>query len=260
MKKWMDTYAGVTGFMHREHVNVAVAALEGTLPLMVGVLASEKTLSGATNSKPNRYPKREDIAGIFPEKSPRTLNLIHLGGIPVRTHLGAFMHIAESYGGENFQGFQLNVHLPDPGVLREWKARRRRSGQDACIVLQCRESVIEQGGRKPRAVVDLLAPYANVVDHILVDGSGGEGVPLDVDFCSDVLAEVARRRWKVGMGLAGGLTAETLETWLSKLALYFDFSIDAEGGLRDADDHLSMPAMLDYLGVARTLLGERVAA
>lgn len=53
-------YIGITGFMSRDEVEEVLTVFpeNSTRKLMVGVLASEKTLHGPTNKWPNRYPDR----------------------------------------------------------------------------------------------------------------------------------------------------------------------------------------------------------
>lgn len=90
-------YIGITGFMSSDEVRLILDTFIKSRPwvrnsfgqtvfrgkndriLMVGVLASMKTLYGKTNKWPNRYPKIEDIKNIFLCNSKHLLNLIHYG-------------------------------------------------------------------------------------------------------------------------------------------------------------------------------------
>ena len=78
MAKKVGPYVGVTGFMSRTEVSEALAMVPqgSTRRLMVGVLASSKTLAGQHNKWPGRYPKREAIASILTNDA-RALNLVH---------------------------------------------------------------------------------------------------------------------------------------------------------------------------------------
>jgi hypothetical protein len=247
----LDAYTGVTGFMDGEAAEVAAsaAAAVGAL-LMVGVLASPKTLSGKTNSKPNRYPKREDIAGIFPEISSTTLNLIHLGGVDNPSELYHWMRVAARYGGENFEGFQINAAWPDPDAFRKW--RQRCKMDNPTIVLQVGPQAIEQAGRDPRRIVKKLYPYLQEIDHVLIDGSGGEQKELDVPFTVDCIGEIQAMDWGLGVAVAGGLRGSNLDTLIEPIFQRFnghsDVGTDTEGGMRDEDDHLVIPLVLEYIG------------
>lgn len=62
----MTLYVGITGFMNRAEVDACLSALPKNMTLMCGVLVSQKTLRGERNKWHRRYPRIEDIAGIFP--------------------------------------------------------------------------------------------------------------------------------------------------------------------------------------------------
>lgn len=239
-----EPYIGVTGFTQRHEAELAVETA-GDWRVMIGVLASSRTLQGRVPKKwVKRHPKREEIAGIFPEKSDRTLNLIHLSLGPDDSLLG-YMRRAERFGGPNFQGFQLNVPFPDPDAIREW--REKRGSLETYIVLQCGPTMLRGVLEEPRLLAQRLVPYAGLVDSILIDASCGENRTLDSLLVARCFDEIISCDWRMGLGTAGGIRPGYVEILLGSLTPHYKFSVDAEGGLRDDQDVLKPTAMVKYI-------------
>jgi hypothetical protein len=232
---------GVTGFMTRAEVDAALSALPAGLTLMVGVLASEKGTFGAGNKYPLRYPKAEDIAGIF-SPDPRCLNLLHWSSGEAPS--AALISRLQSVGGVHCNGFQFNGAWPETSTLVSLAGDH--------VVLQYRPGKSSLDGLRAS-----VAACRNVQAHVLIDGSGGRGEPLNVDETA-VLVEVLQVRLgpSVGIGIAGGLCAETLPTVLRD-ARTFGLSIDAEGRLRDGDHGgtLNLDKVRAYLAAAGEIGG-----
>jgi hypothetical protein len=237
-------YIGVTGFMSREEVErvLEVFPEDSKRKLMVGILASDKTLRGIPNKQPGRYPKPEDIAGIFP-KHPSVLNLVHLH-VQEQELVGLFDWLLEvtELGGKNLHGFQLNVKWPDTRVLKKYKDLHSSS----VFVLQCGSGALESAGNDPKMLARFVRDYVGLCDYVLLDPSGGQGkafVPeitlAFLDYLYDVLDGV------MNIGVAGGLGApgETTRLLQTIFDTFPDVSVDAEGKLRE------MPS--DVLNVER---------
>jgi len=248
-KKRNMPYVGITGFMHADEVAFATEQARGSL-LMVGVLATERTLAGLPSGKPNRYPRAEDMAGIFPERGHGTLSLLHVAvseGMPLLETLDA----ASVTGGKNMEGIQLNVAFPDPAALRLWKEGREPGAN--YLVLQCGPAMISAADRRPRRVARAILPYVGIADAVLIDDSAGHGKPLDGAFVAACFEEIADHDWDLGIGAAGGLTGESLSRLLrDPIREFGPFSIDAEGGLRrGSGDQLDFGLVTEYLEAAR---------
>jgi hypothetical protein len=254
LDKLKAPYIGVTGIMsaaQAEEVLVlytdawkAVRCVPTHL-LMLGVLASHKTMRGEVNRWPLRYPKREDIAGCFVEH-PLALNLLHfapgfaLTDRPVEQveAIGRALGVA----GPHCHGLQINGTWPLPGALRRSTPFLWR------LVLQT----------KTLAVTTTARPEAT---DLLLDMSGGKGQPADV---GDAVQKIQHSPWSRGIGVAGGFCADFLPPpWVfgergPRAAPNHGpgLSIDAEGRLRDDADgggNLDMAKVGAYLRAAVVL-------
>lgn len=239
-------YIGVTGFMSRDEVLAALEAIDH-LPnwsdrkLMVGVLASSKTLAGQSNKWPNRYPKVDDIAELFPADR-RTVNLIHYATDDCHT-LGDQLEALVRLGGKYLDGFQLNVRWPDPSTIIVVPPYMR-------VVLQINPRALADADNNPATVAKFLTDYNGVISDVLIDASGGRGTLMDPIAARGYLEAIVAAHPKLGIGVAGGLSAQTVGQLQKLVDLFPKLSVDAEGRLRTTDDHLDLQAMKTYISVA----------
>ncbi|TAK05285.1 hypothetical protein EPO33_04950 [Patescibacteria group bacterium] len=233
----MPSYVGVTGFTQHDQVMRALQAVpeRSARKFMVGVLASAKSLRGIP-LKPewqDRYPKREEIAGIFPD-DPRTLNLVHYApGEEYRETLINDLIALSEMAGPRLHGFQLNAAWPRPttlGVYREHCGYR-----NDVIVLQLGRAALAEMAGDHRAVAERVREYGALIDAVLVDPSCGTGQPFDARAARALLAAVADRCPHLGLGVAGGLGPDRLDAALELATDFPRLSIDAEGRLRSPD-------------------------
>ena len=250
-------YIGVTGFMSRWDVGEAIKELfsdgihssgqpdQLTHDLMVGVLASSKTLAGQPSKWPNRYPRVDAISKLFPPDR-RTLNLIHYA-TDNRDMLGKQLAQLVQLGGPYLDGFQLNIAWPDPWQLRELRGKR--------LVLQLGKRALKEDCDSPGRVGARLAQYHGLITDVLIDASGGLGLPLDPTNVLEYVRAIARFCPNLGIGVAGGLSADTLELLQPIVAEFPWISIDAEGRLRtpQPEDQLILHATRRYLHGSRDL-------
>ena len=247
----MEPYVGVTGVMS----DVEAISLLSAIPvagsrrkLMMGLLASSKTIEGVPNKWPNRYPTLENIGSIF-QNDPRALNLIHFN-TKDPSLLFEQMLKAHSLAGPHCHGFQLNVAWPDPRALRAFYMMRK----GPAIVLQVGSRAFACVKDSPRELADKIAQeYAKYIDYVLLDPSGGLGRPLDAEVLRGYLRALGVRGLPIGLGVAGGLSASTLHLVAPLLDEFPNLSIDAEGKLRDEDDRLDISAATAYIKNAFTL-------
>ncbi len=237
-------YVGVTGFMHEAEVSAALDALD-QLPhppqrkLMVGVLASSKTLAGKPNKWPNRYPKPEEIARLFTE-NPYVVNLIHYATDDRDTLADQLVEVMR-LGGEWIDGFQLNIRWPDPASLIGFEHLR--------IVLQLGSGAMQDIGDDPVAAAVRLDAYRGLITDVLIDASGGRGVPLNTNLAAKFVRAIRTRHPQLGVGIAGGLCASNVDSLRPFLMQYPWTSIDAEGKLRtpQPEDRLDISEMRKYI-------------
>lgn len=240
----MSPYIGVTGFMTEAEVTAAVAAFDA-LPnprqrvLMVGVLASSKTLRGEQNRWPNRYPRVGEIAGLL---SPHrwVLNLIHYATDDKQT-LGDQLEQLMLLGGRNLDGFQLNMSWPDPHSLGVVRGTR--------VVLQLNPGSLAVHDNNPEAVASALDAYIPCITDVLLDASGGLGVPIDVETAATYVRAIGARHRELGIGVAGGLSHASLDRIQPLMDEFPRLSFDAEGRLRTPapEDTLDLELMRHYI-------------
>lgn len=199
-------YIGITGFMSREevvHVLKTVPVDTGRL-IMIGVLASQKTMQGIPNKWPNRYPEALKISDIFPN-DPRVLNLIHYNTKEQDT-LGYQLLAITELGGENLNGLQLNMAWPSPDVIKAF----RKVQPAKQIVLQIGGHAFELVNHSPRQLAAKVAEYERIIDYVLLDPSGGYGRPLDPERIREYLYTLQAKNLDIGLGTAGGLSPTTI--------------------------------------------------
>ena len=219
-------YIGITGFMSRGEVELALTALphDSDLLVMVGVLASSKTLRGIPNKWPRRYPGMGEIGGIFPG-GRNTLNLIHFN-TKDRDSLFTDMYNVQDRAGPYCHGLQLNVPWPEVDILARYRDHAALSRNT--IVLQCGEKALDEVDRSPAKLVERVQKYEGLIDYVLIDPSGGLGKDFDEMFAHNCLLALSRDGPdSIGMGIAGGLHAGNIVR-LHGLLEAFEFSIDAE--------------------------------
>lgn len=244
-------YVGITGFMSLNdalHV-LNIVPTNAKRLIMVGILASLKTMRGIQNKWPNRYPSMDKIAGIFP-RHPRALNLIHYNTKEVNT-LNDQLVAMTNFGGENLHGFQLNIAWPSPTALEVY----RKANPSKQIVLQIGGHAFEMVNHSPERLSKKVAKeYSGLVEYILLDPSGGYGKPFDPERAREYLNALKESNLNISLGVAGGLSPTTLYL-VEPLARDFpNLSIDAEGRLRTPEDHLDLNVANEYLRVALSTL------
>lgn len=243
----MRPYVGITGFMKMREVESAVeSATEANLfvhrDLMVGVLVSKKTLSGYEGSDPSdpkQFPLLHRVQEIFIHQQG-VLNLVHYNSREgnlydqlsrLRSHV------------PNMQGVQINIAWPNPLTLKRFAS----GSTDLTIVLQIGRQAMTDIKGKTDVLVKRLSAYAESVDVVLFDPSGGLGIAYDFSEAVTVLSALVASELPMRWGIAGGLGAHTVADLRPLLEIYPDLSWDAQGQLRDSDGNLDLDYCHDYL-------------
>lgn len=260
-------YIAITGICNQTDVAAVASALQAvpvTRRLMAGVLVSAKTL--AKYSVPNRrYPPigqvpqllvSLDAAGAWPAVhfNTRSLEPLDLQLDDLVTKCGAVRAI------------QLNVAHPIEAQLVRFRAKHPQIE----IILQINGGSLDE--RTPAAVIEYVDQYVGIIDHALLDLSGGSGQPFDIEWVASVLQE-----WHpyfcmgdIAPGVAGGLGPNCgpalAELWL-RLGPWAQawLSVDAESGLRvpvadpipgeKGQDALSAERVLGYVKTVAKVMG-----
>lgn len=252
----MVSYVGVTGFMKREEVRMALDVFPSDAGprLMVGVLATWKTLRGLP-VKPKwqkQMPNPLTIDEVF-VGDPRALNLVHYSaGEDHALELFRDLHKLRFLGGPHFNGFQLNLAWPE---IRQLQDYREAFGYEDFLVLQIGAKAVEERGGSPQKVAELLYHYGGIVDAMLFDPSSGHGRSFDTECAREFLRAIRNEcGTEMGLGVAGGLGPNSLSLVQPLLEEFPDLNIDAQGLLRDEDNDLDMCLTRQYLKSAILLL------
>lgn len=244
-------YIGITGFMCKEEVARVLESMPEKYDrlLMLGVLASSKTLRGIPVRRQNRYPAVGQIAPIFPNDQ-RVLNLIHYHTEDADSLYTQLSEMA-AFGGAYLNGFQLNLAWPPPEAL----CRYKKEHPGDTLVLQVGNRALDMIGHSATELAKkIFSEYAHLVDYVLLDQSGGTGTALSPQIILEYLTHLSLLSCPLGLGVAGGLSPETLNL-LNPFSRYLKWlSIDAEGGLRTEDDRLDIIKAQKYLHQTQILL------
>lgn len=252
----MNPYIGVTGFTKPEEVRAVLDKFPNNAKhkLMVGVLATWKSLRDI-EIKPKwakQTPVKDLISTLFFEDK-RVLNLVHYS--TESGHESTILEdllVVHDLAGSNFEGFQLNITWPEVSMLEEYRAV---VGWEHRLVLQIGSKAVEFAGSTPEGVVDRLSDYQGIVDDILLDPSGGLGIPFDSKKAIEYLQAVSEKDFGFGLGVAGGLGPSTMKLIVPVAERFPDISIDAQGRLRDTDNNLDLEVANDYIKMALKIFG-----
>lgn len=247
-------YIGITGFTDPSQVGTVLENCPelSNRDIMIGVLASGKTMDGLPSRWPRRYPPVKKIGEIFPQH-PHTVNLVHYSSKGLDLPLGDQLQRVMEMAGPNCHGLQLNMAWPPADELKRFVGSFPR----VRIVLQCGQRALEQA---TDGLVAKLKPYDGLVQDILLDTSGGQGNSFDAEQYRRLLEEVAAAYPALGLGIAGGFGPD-LEDGHRLQEFLVDFptlSVDAEGRLRDMHDSLDTDLADLYLAqmaLAASLFG-----
>lgn len=251
-------YIGITGFTHSIEVQACLSLMksDNNRRLMVGVLATHKTLRGLPTSPrwAAQMPDISDIPKLFVDH-PKALNLVHYS-----TEEGKENTVGEDLwnlsrddiSGPHFHGFQLNIAWPSVVVLERY---RRAFGAKQYIVLQIGEKAKQICNNNLAMIIQKLHPYVGLVDAILLDPSSGRGTPFDPTVAYELLTAIRSDfNDHFDLGVAGGLGPDTLNLIEPLVGSFPLLNIDAQGQLRDPDNELDFLNCEKYLTRAQELL------
>ncbi|RTL22397.1 MAG: hypothetical protein EKK55_14715 [Rhodocyclaceae bacterium] len=249
-------YVGISGVMSAAEADTLLLHLPPVpaRKLMVGVLTTSGILTGNGITNPRRYPPPGRIAGIF-RRDPhgRVVNLVHVAWKQQERYGSCAQQLirAREAGGLECHGIQINgVQLPTPGDIEVYA----RAFPDDRIVLQYRNLALDTS----EILMDVRR-YAWTVTDVLLDGSAGEGKAYTVAGLHKVAHACAALREHfpfLGVGFAGGLSAEAVPAIEPMLRAIPRLSVDAEGKLRDEHDQLDLPAAVRFESSVLTVVGD----
>ena len=243
-------YIGIAGITSRQQVETILSygINHAERPVMIGVLASSKTLSGRTNKYPHRTPPIDAIKTIFGD-DPGVINFVHYHSEDADT-LAQQLDLVSTLSGNCLDGFQINNAWPSSSEL--WCHRIKYPHHR--IVLQLNKAVLSNDTAEAIAK-KLKRRYLDVVQYVLIDASGGLGSLLDTTKTLDLITAIQEHVPEIKIAVAGGLGPDTLSRLEPLIVQYPELSIDAESGVRDpVTDLLDLDRTESYLRKAVVLL------
>lgn len=255
-------YIGITGFTDDFRLVKACSHFE-SLPyawnvdrmLMVGVLISRKTMefNPSYAPYPERYPDVDTIGRLcnIAALDERALPILHVCGLKQHDReskdvLRDLVRI-RLYGGAHCRGIQING-----GLLSSWIIKNYRTCfPDDIIIQQLPKRDVED--EEPISVARRFDGWADLINHVLIDASGGEGVLFDPFRAKALIIALSIRFPNLGIGIAGGLGPRTVGLLAPLLEQFPLLSFDAESQLM-CDDGLSLTSVRTYLTKAAELL------
>lgn len=266
-------YIGITGFTLVEEIRAVRKAFFELLAklrdknflnndivepqLMVGILTNPKTFNGMAHKFPGRYPKLDQLRTLFKVANAcNTLVLCHhcFSGDPSQNIIEDSERIM-NVTGNTTHGFQLNVCWPDSIQVMEL----RRLHPKMHIILQIGGKALSKFAKltstyDPNTLLKRVREYEGSINSILLDPSGGFGQLLKKERLT-LLVKTLMQIENLGIGVAGGLCAETMGVVAPMAAICPYLSIDAEGRLRNPkDDSLELEKTKAYLTSAFQVL------
>lgn len=245
-------YIGITGFMSYFEVSQMFYMLRNIeRMLMVGVLVSDKTLNGAKNSHPGRYPLISSIKDIFQEReNSNTLKIIHYN---TQNTANLYTHLCRltDLGGNNLDGFQLNITWPKPTELERYHHRVKGK----VFILSINSSAMDSVGKSPKKLAKKIENlYNGLVHYILIDQSNSRGITLNTDKILRYLEAIRNLLPKIGIVVTGGLGPDNLSCLTEIIKRFPDVSINAGSKLRSGNrDMLDIISAQRYLKNAHNL-------
>jgi phosphoribosylanthranilate isomerase len=260
-------YIGVTGFSTLGEVEAFEALLrQVTLPmshdLYVGILISAATFGGVPSRTP-RYPGRDTAYALLRRVRTVATPVIHFNTQdprPLAAQLIEVLRYEHAYDEGTCRSVQLNVPWP----ARTELLQLRDAFPELSVILQV--PLWQEENQDPGALRTRLEPYPGLIQHLLLDPSGGRGTALEPRLLA-LAAEVQRAFPSTFvLGIAGGLTGETVRPVVALAAQGLgrrDFSVDTEGKVRGGTcqgrrvgDVVNPDKVLGYLQSAIAAFGE----
>jgi hypothetical protein len=231
-----EPYVGISGVaLSEQHAALRDVALReriGTIGyfMMIGVQATGKTQVLDIDDRRGQlwYPVGDTIAdAAIRDSSEATRPFVHclFTDDELAQGVASVMRRTQHYvRGIQFNGLAWTDR--DYGdVFRTFSVTY--PGQS--IILQAHRRVLESSS--PRELANRLSGVQ--ADYILLDRSGGEGIRMEPETLREYVDAIYQRQLPVGVAVAGGLDADTVEALFGPLAeQYPRLSCDAEGRLR----------------------------
>jgi len=225
-------YIGVTGLTSKSEVEQVVSLFEEKkfshyIP-MLGFLVSYKTLNNIPTEN-KRYPKIEALPELLRVlEGKKVFPTIHYNSREPDLFNQISLIFNSRIYQENFcRGLQLNIPWPDLNELKVIKSVY----PELKIIFQASKEVLSFGTAKEIAS-RIKSEYSSLIDYLLIDPSGGNGIPLNLENSCNLYQELSSKLPELIIGFAGGFSGENVFSRINSLEKTLgglNFSLDAEG-------------------------------
>ena len=227
-------YIGVTDFTKPEEVPRMVSMFEQhraglDCRLHVGVMTNRDMLRGSPTQWRGHYPELGMLAEILSSKE--AVNCLHysdhqyLAGTSDNHQLYHDLVDVMRHGGIRLTALQLDMAWPDPETIENALDFSNRTTID--VILQIGKKAVEQAGTAD-GFMQRLEQYEDIITHVLIDKSGGEGKLLDVLETTRRVQRAQKALPGIGISIAGGLgpgTARHIEPLIRGIS---NMSVEAQ--------------------------------
>jgi len=256
-------YIGVTGVTTKEEVKSAVEAFaeagfsmaSSHIPSL-GYLVSYKTLNAMPHDN-RRYPLFIDLPILLNAAGNNVQTMIHYNSREMDTLADQVSKIFQGIYDQGLcKAMQLNIVWPDDNQVE--KIRKRFP--DMKIVLQLSDRAMYD--KSIETICSKVTLYKGLADYVLIDPSGGRSKEFLMSNSLEIYYGLIEYGFTIGFagGFTGGNVKEKLKM-LKEMIGTNEFSIDAEGGLRDkrisdkyGDDDFNIEKVKKYLKEASIIL------
>lgn len=218
---------------------------------LIGFLVSNKTLYG-DGTRNRRFPAFRELTG-----------LLNLASLSVKT--------AVHYNTSNYDNISSEICDMMSGIaaidvlqinttrwLDEIEIRKiKEQFSDVNVSIQLSENCMK--GMTAADIAKRISLYHGI-EYVLIDPSRGRGKELDIIRSCNIYRESKKRNPEIHIAFAGGISGANVASIIAGLFEHLetiDFSIDAEGKLRDkhsndffGDDDLNLSKVREYLQCA----------
>lgn len=242
------TYVGITGFTKQEEILSALEWVKPSSTLMVGLVTTYKSIRALPikSSRAKTIPQIHELNTLCMDSS-RLFNVAHYS-----TQTGSEEEILEDLkcitraGGRHLHGIQLNIAWPDVEVLQTFK----KLHPEISLILQLGREAMEAVHQDLHLLAQRLEEY-DMIEYILLDGSSGQAKRFEVIPSTLILHMIKVHFPHLGLGIAGGISPETMSDVRKMRVNFPNISIDAQGALRDHEHILDLQKVKNYLCAAQ---------
>ncbi len=231
-EKTLGTYIGACGFQSSQQVLEIWQLLrtfdQDSPTFMVGAMTSHKILHGLSTRHTIEYPPVDNLKDIFSVKDPRIVNCLHYANYDAKRgfDLCSELSILMDCCGPHLGAIQLDMPWPEVAELQKFKNRF----ESVDLILQVGPDAMYTKHEDPMQIAHEVKHYVGLISHVLLDASGGEGIPIDTSLIEGYIDSIGTVGCDVQFAVAGGLGPKTVGK-VAGLVREYGVSIDAQTAL-----------------------------